>query len=292
MKGSIAALLGAGLMLLSVPAAAQEKNAKPTEQETGEAVAEMMKSMFKVEPLTTEQQTRLPQAQALVARIMPPGTMNQIMGGMFDKFLGPMMSMAGEASSSDVARELGVEGEELELEDEQAAQIAAILDPVWKERREAEMAAMQQAMSTVMTAMEPSMRKGMSEAYAIAFTSAEMTDIDRFFATPSGASFARKSYALASDPRILSASMESLPQMMAQFKVMEEDMKAVSAKFPARRSYADLSPAQRDEIAKATGLSQDEIEAGMARAEAERAKKEAGEDEADEEVADDAASAE
>jgi len=188
-----AALLGAGL-LSAAPLAAQEKNTPQSQAEksTGDEVAVMMRSMFKVEPLTAEQQARLPQAEALIARIMPPGTMNQIMGGMYDKLLGPIMEMAGEASSEDIARELGIETDSLELEDGDAARIAAILDPVWKERRDAETAAVQRAMSTVMTAMEPGMRKGMAEAYAVAFTAAEMADIEAFFITPSGTSFARK----------------------------------------------------------------------------------------------------
>lgn len=252
-----------------------ESQGEPSEQE----VAAIMQSIFKVEPLSAEQQARLPQAQKLIARIMPPGTMGKMLGGMYDKLLGPVMAMAGEASSSDVARELGVTGEELELADGEAARIIAILDPVWKERQEAEMAAMQRAMSTVMTALEPGMRKGMAEAYAIAFTASELTDIDRFFATPSGASYAEKSYALASDPRLIATAMEGLPQMMAQFKTMEEETKAASAKFPPRRGYADLTPAQRAEIARLTGLQQGAIREGMDRAAAERAKKDAGSDE-------------
>lgn len=190
--------------------------------------------------------------------------------------LGPIMAMAGEASASDVARELGVEVEDLTLEDDEAARIVAILDPVWKERQEAEMAAIQRTMSTVMTAMEPGMRKGMAEAYAIAFSAAELADIDRFFATPSGATYAEKSYALASDPRLMAAAMEGLPQMMAQFKAMEEEAKAASAKFPPRRGYADLTSAQREEITRLTGLQQGAIREGMDRAAAERAKKDAG----------------
>lgn len=279
MRGTTTGLLALGLAAM-VPTAANAGQAKnettASREEPSEAeVADLMKAMFKVEPLTAEQQARLPQAEKLIARIMPPGTMGKMMGGMYDKLLGPIMAMAGEASSSDVARELGVDAEELELEDGEAARIVAILDPVWKERQEAEMAAMQRAMSSVMTAMEPGMRKGMSEAYAIAFTAAELTDIDRFFATPSGATYAEKSYALASDPRLMAAAMEGLPQMMAQFKTMEEEAKAASAKFPPRRSYGDLSAGQRQEIARLTGLGQDTIREGMDRVAAERAEADA-----------------
>lgn len=278
LSGMVAASLAAAMLAQPVSAQQPEPKSATSADKSEATAASLMQAMFKVEPLTAEQSARLPQAEKLVARVMPPGTMNQIMGGMYDKMLGPIMAMAGEASSGDIARELGVDSDVLELEDEEAARIAAILDPVWKERREAEMAVVQRAMSTAMSAVEPGMRKGMAEAYAINFTAAELADIDSFFATPSGATFAKKSYALASDPRLVAASMQALPQMMAQMKTMEEEAKAASAKFPPRRSYADLTPVQRDEIAKLTGLKQGAIREGMERAAAERTKKEAGED--------------
>lgn len=270
---------GAVAALMTLPAQAQAPDAPAAEKPAEQEAAAMMQALFKAEPLTAEQRTRLPQAEKLVARIMPPGTMSQVMGGMYDKLLGPIMAKAGEASSGDIARELGVDPDKLALEDDEAARLAAILDPAWKERREAEMAAVQRAMTTMMTAMEPGMRRGMAEAYAVSFTAAELADIDRFFATQTGAAYAKKSYALASDPRLVAASLEALPQMMAQMKAMEEEAKAASAKFPPRRAYADLTPAQRSEIAKLTGLQQGAIREGMERAAAERAKEDGGLDE-------------
>lgn len=271
-------IFGAALALSAVPATAgQAAAARPATDEAKKSsekgMAALMQAMFKVEPLTAAQRDRLPQAARLVASIMPPGTMAQVMGGMYDKMLGPIMAMAGEASSGDIARELGVDPDKLELDDEEAARIAAILDPVWKERREAEMASAQRAMSSVLSAMEPGMRKGMAEAYAVNFTASELTDIERFFATSSGASFARKSYALASDPRIIAASMEALPTVLAQMKSVEADMNAASARFPPRRGYEDLTPAERSELSKLTGLRADAIREGMRRAAEARAKK-------------------
>ena len=69
--------------------------------------------------------------------------------------------------------------------------------------------------------------------------------------------------------------MEALPAMMAQMKAMEDAVKTATAKLPPRRSYADLTPAQRTEIARLTGLEASAIREGMERAAAERAEKEA-----------------
>ena len=268
----IGQITGMALLALAMPAVAQTASPPIHAPQDGargdrsEDAAAALKAMFKVEPLTAEQQARLPQAQALVAQIMPPGTLDQMMGGMFDKMLGPIMAMDTGPSSHEIAGQLGIEDEDFSLSDEDAARIAAILDPAYKERQAREMKAVQSSMRKVMALMEPSMRKGMAEAYAATFTAPEMTDIAAFFATPSGASFARKSYALASDPRIMSASMEVLPNLMGQMKEIEAEVKSATADLPAKKTYDALSAAERAALARLTGLTPAELRAGMARA--------------------------
>lgn len=283
MKTTTIALIAGLTSLAGQPAfAAQDTSSKNTvaasapEEQDGEPseadVMRMMQTLFQVEPLTAEQRARLPQAEAVIARMMPPGSLQQVMGGMFDKIMGPLGTLGSEVDSDTIAEELGSDEAAIDLSDEDAARIGAILDPARVQRQEAEMAATQKVMNAAMTAMEPGMRKGMAEAYAATFTTTELTDIEQFFTTPSGNAFATKSYALASDPRIMAAAMEGMPVMMAEMKAVEADIKAAQARLPARRSYADLSAQQRAEIARLTGLSQDAIEAGMARAEAKRVK--------------------
>lgn len=265
---------GAALLLTASIAAQPVANVAPTKEERSAAgMAEMMRAMFKVEPLTPEQLARLPQAQAVIAKMMPPGTLQEMMGRMFDKFLSPLMATQSGASRSQLARELGVrDDEDFALKDTDAARVAAILDPAWKERRKAEMAAAQRAVTVALTAMEPAMRKSMAEAYAVTFTGAELAAIDRFFSTPEGATFARKSYALASDPRIMAGAMEGLPAMLGQMKALEGEVKAATASLPKPRGYDDLTAAQREELARLTGLDQTDLRAGMGRAAEERAK--------------------
>lgn len=271
MKKTVLAAAAIGLMTPSMPVAARndgEKNTSAsTRKEPSEAeVMAMMQAMFPVEPLTAEQRDRLPQAQAVIAKLMPPGAMQQVAGGMFDKMLNPMVAMATKADGSVVARELAIEDENFAIDESAAARVAEILDPVREERVRLVTEATQRAMSGAMIAMEPAMRKGMAEAYAATFTKPELTAIDAFFSTVEGASYARKSYALASDPRIMAAAMEGLPAMMGQMKAMEADVKSADAKLPPRRAYADLSAAERAELAKLTGLTQDGIRQGMAKA--------------------------
>lgn len=260
-------LISGAMLALAIPGAAQagSQPAPPRAQSPEAEVAAAMAKIFKVEALTAEQQARLPQAQALIAQIMPPGTLDQVMGGMFDKMLGPLMAMDIAPSSAQLARQLGVEDEDFTLSQADAEQVATLLDPVWKERRAREMAAVKDTTRKVMTMMEPAMRKGMAEAYAVTFTAPEMTDIAAFFSTPSGASFARKSYALASDPRILAASMEMIPTKMGQMKDIESAVEAATADLPAKKTFDTLSPAERAALSRLTGQSAAALRAGMER---------------------------
>lgn len=251
--------LATPLALLASPLAAND--ADPDAEREAEAMA-ALSQMFVAEPLTPEQQARLPLAQALVEQIMPPGTMNEVMGGMFDNMLGPLMEMAATAGPS-VNRMVGYSAQELGVSEATAAEIAAIVDPLWQERRTREMSLLQDAMAKVLTDMEPAMRMGMSEAYAVHFTRDELTDISAFFATESGATYARKSYALSSDPRIMSATMSQMPAMMGRLKQMEEDAKVIVAELGEKKTFDTLTGAEKRRLMELTGLSEAELRSGM-----------------------------
>lgn len=253
--------LGAGsaLALLAQPVVAQE-TASPEDQAE---MVDAMRAMFPKEPLTAEEESRLPQAKIIIDRMIPEGTLGEMMGSMFDKMLGPIMEMAASNPKADVARQLGMDPTELELTDEKAVELAGILDPAWRDRNAAIGAVMPQLMKDMMATMEPTMRKAMTEAYAIYFNETELADIDAFFSTESGLSFARKSFTMSSDPRILAASIEALPAMMGSFAEMETRMEEATAGLPDPRGWGDLSAADRARISSLTGMSEDEIEEGM-----------------------------
>lgn len=262
MRKSIAAATAALALVCATPVAAQEDAAEE------DRFAAMM-SMFAPEPLTAEQEARLPAAQAIVAKIVPPGTMGEMTSSMFGGMLGPIMDMALQPSSAEAAKQLGLDPEDLELDSDQSAEVLALLDPVWRERQERTLEATQSAIGKLMTAMEPAMRDAMSQLYAVNFDARELSDIDTFFSTDSGAAFARKSFTMASDPRMMGAVMQSMPQLMGSFAEMEADMAAAVADLPRARGFTDLDAAQRARLAELTGLDQAAIEEAMARAAAE-----------------------
>lgn len=247
----------AALALIPQPLAAQDDTSDPAVDQT----MAMIGAMFPAEPLTPEQQARLPQAQRIITRMIPDGTMSEMVGPMFDKLLGPIMAAGGASANNAITKGIGIEAGSLDLSPEQTAELAALFDPAHAEREKREAAVMPGVMRDLMTVMEPSMRKAMSELYAIHFSAAELDGIEAFFQTDIGTAFARKSFTMSSDPRILSASMEALPQMMGSFAAMEQKMAQATADLPARRGFAELSAAEQAKVAKLTGYSVDELQA-------------------------------
>lgn len=260
----------AALALAPQPLAAQdmtEDTAATEPAAEGDPMAQamgMLGAMFPVEPLTAEQQGRLPQASRIITRMIPEGTLGEMMGGMFDKLFGPMAALGGAPASAVVQKGIGLSPVDAGLTEEQTAEIAALLDPAYEERHAREMAVMPTMMREMMTVMEPTMRKAMSELYAINFSQKELDDIEAFFKTDSGTAYARKSFTMSSDPRILAASMESLPQMMGAIGDMEKKVAAASADLPAKRSFADLPTADKAKIAALSGYSVEQIEGLLA----------------------------
>ncbi|MGI9374809.1 MAG: hypothetical protein ACR2PC_01740 [Tsuneonella suprasediminis] len=230
------------------------------------AMMAVLSSMFAAEPLTEEQEKRLPLAKKIVDKMVPPGTYGEMMGSMFNKIIGPMMSKLEEASPADVAKQIGMEPDEIDLDSERLAEVSALLDPAWQERRKLEMTAVQGAMGKMMTAMEPGVRAALSEAYAVYFDQKELADIDGFFSTDSGVAFARKSFTMSSDPRFIAATMKALPEAMGALADVEEEVKTATAALPPLRDWADLSGEQRAHLSELTGLSAQQLEEGMARA--------------------------
>jgi hypothetical protein len=243
------------LALTPQPLLAQE-----SPEEIDQAMA-MLGQMFPAEPLTPEQETRLPQAQRIITRMIPEGTLGELMGSMFDKLMGPMMAAADTSAITAVINGIGLERSELDLTPEHTAELAALFDPAHAERQTREAAVMPGVMRDLMTVMEPSMRKAMSELYAIHFSQTELDGIEAFFQTDVGTAYARKSFTMSSDPRIISVSMEALPQMMGSFAEVEQKMAEATADLPKQRAFADLSAAEQAKVAELTGYELDDLKA-------------------------------
>ena len=245
--------MAAAALVCAVPAAAQED---PEHSESAmspgdlDEFAGIMAGLFQTEPLTEEQNARLPAAQAVVGEMMPDGFYGEMMAGMMDKMLRPMLTMFSQPEFVLGAR-LTVDAEAIEaLEEAEQEELTAMLDPAYQARGDAMVAVLTSRMGGMFTAMEGPMREGLSKAYAVRFDDAQLADIAAFFATPTGGEYARESMALFADPQVMQASMQALPAMMSGFGDIESAMREAMAALPAERGYGDLTEAQRERMAE------------------------------------------
>ena len=249
----------AAILSATAPAAAQEADTEPMEQAMDQTMAQLGE-MFPVVPLTADEQARLAVARGVVERIMPPGTMGELMGSMFDNMLGPMTKLAGDNPNAAFLSKTGIDAAAQGMTETQTSEALALLDHVWKERIEREAKIMPRMMTRLMTDLEPAMRTAMSELYAVYFDERELADIDAFFSTESGATYARESFRMSSDPRLMGAMMEQMPVMMTALMGMAGEMEQATADLPPVRHFKDLDAGQRTRLSELTGLPSQELE--------------------------------
>ena len=223
------------------------------------AVLAMMSGLFQAEPLTAEQEARLPAATAIVATMMPEGFYGEIMRDMMEKTMRPMMAMFSEPDFILASRLTLDEAALAELSDAEKQELLTMLDPAWDQRADTMVDALISNMGGAFAAVEPPVRAGLAKAYAVRFDEAQLADISTFFATPTGGEFARQSMALFADPQVMGATMEAMPEMIGSFTEMETAMEAALESLPAERDYADLSMAQRARMADLLGVEPDAL---------------------------------
>ena len=221
--------------------------------------AEMFADAFTAEPLTAEQEDRLPAASALIDTMMPEGFYAEMMESMVEPMLAPMLSMlSGEQGARMVlTSRLALDAQAIDaLPGEEAMELAQLLDPGFAGRGEVLEGFLTGMMVDMGSAIEPGFRSGLARAYAVRFDEAQLADIAAFFATPTGRVYATESFRLNADPQVMAASMQAMPAMMQQMAGMEEDIKVAMAELPGERKLGELAPAERRRLAQVLGVAE------------------------------------
>lgn len=225
------------------------------------AFAQAMADAFAAEPLTAEQETRVPAAVAVVDQVFPEGTYRRMM----DESLKPMMgSLFGSTSALPVAiigEAIGIAPDEVEvMGDTTIGEIMEIVDPVWQERSGLVSNLTLELMDGIVDQVEPPMRAGLARAYAVRFTDQQLAELSAFFATETGAYYAGESYIIFTDPQVMGAMQEMVPAMMEMVPELTRKMEERMAALPEMRSYTDLSEVERDRLASLLGLTREALE--------------------------------
>ncbi|OZA94779.1 DUF2059 domain-containing protein [Altererythrobacter sp. H2] len=256
MKKGVALLVGAMALAIAQPAAAQD----PAPDFS--ALRSAMGEMFTAEPLTAEQQARVPQAEQVVAQLFPAGTyrkmMDQMMGPMMDGIMGSIQNVP----LADLARLGGVDESALSaMGDARLGELSAILDPAYEERNRIMGQVSVDMVTRLMDRIEPGYRAGLARAFATRFTAAELGELHGFFGTPVGARYAGESMLIYADPQVMSAMNEMMPAMLDMMPAMIEEMQAKTAHLPPARTAAELGDSELTRLAELLGVPADDLKA-------------------------------
>jgi len=248
----VAALAAAALP--AAPLAAQESTAAATDEinQEMEALGGMFGDMFgTAEPLTPEQEARVPAAQSVVLKLFPEGTyakmMNETLAPMMDGIMGNIAGTPGIL----LIELTGLPPSQLsDLDEAKLEQAVALLDPNAAERNAEIAQAMVDMMTGIIEQIEPSYRAGLARAYAVRFTAAELIDLDAYFATPVGSKYAAESFLIFADPQVMSAMNEMMPAVMQQMPDIMGAVGQIAEKYPKGRTFSALSAEEQDQLAQ------------------------------------------
>ncbi|MBE5073853.1 DUF2059 domain-containing protein [Erythrobacteraceae bacterium E2-1 Yellow Sea] len=247
MKMIKAALAATLLAVLATPALAQDD---------GDAQAmQQMAQIFRADPLTAEQQLRLPASEVVVQKIFPPGTYIQMMNETLRPMMDQMMAQMGNLPLKHLVAMAGVSEDEIaELGDGTLAELAQIMDPAYQQRQKIIADETMNWMAQLMDTVEPSFRAGLARAYAVRFSESELADMSAFFDTPSGGKYASQSMLIMTDRQVMAAMSEMMPAMFDMMPVMTQAIQERTASLPPARDIDDLSDEERARIAELLGV--------------------------------------
>ena len=265
MKRLFASAASAFALCLAVPLSAQEETA-PSDAEVQQeldALGSLFGDMFgTADPLTEEQEARVPAAQSVVLKLFPEGTyakmMNETLAPMMDGIMGNIVGTPAIA----LMELTGLPPSALsDVDEANLAEAVALLDPSAAERNAEIGRVTIEMIGGIVAKIEPSYRAGLARAYAVRFTEAELADLDAYFATDVGSKYAAESFLIFADPQVMSAMNEMVPAMMESMPAMMGDIGALAEKYPAGRTFSQLSSDEQDTLAALLGTTLEDLAA-------------------------------
>ena len=222
----------------------------------------LMGALFEVDPLTPEQEARLPLAQDMARLIMPDGSF----GAAMDSTMEPMMAMiigeAGNDPRTRLAEISGVPAEELAaLGDAEAQEALDIFDPQFAARQQRSKDLVVGMIGKLLDLVEPAYREALAGALAVRFDEGEMRELLAFFATPVGAKFAQESFLVQFDPRMIGVMQAMGPAFVKIMPEVMEEAGAIEAELGTARDFTELSAAERTRAARLLDKSASELDA-------------------------------
>lgn len=204
---------------------------------------------------------RLAVARRIAAKLLPDGGYRTMMRGVMDQTVDTMLDQMTKLPLGKMLATMGVPAEQAgKIKMENIKRVAEMMDPAFEQRTQLAMHAMIDGMIDVISRFEPDMREAMAEAYAHRFTEAQLTELLRFFETPTGDLYASQLMTLASDPALKKVVQSLTPALYQALPDMLERAQAATAALPKPRDPKTLTKAERIEIAQLLGLDTKDVQ--------------------------------
>lgn len=251
------------LSIIAAPASAQTVESETLTDEQYEALGNLFGDMFgDAEPLSQEEQERVPSAMMVVSKLMPEGTMARMMEESMQPMMESMIGGMGAGPALSVSQLTGLGPFELsEIDPSKLDEAAKLLDPAAEDRNKAMGSAMFGIVAEVMADVEPAYRAGLARAYAVRFTKAELDDLSAYFDTPVGKKYAAESYLIFADPQVMASMNEMMPAVMQRMPEMMTVTQQLETEFPKGRTFSDLSAEEQTRLSELLGVSKEDLKA-------------------------------
>lgn len=173
---------------------------------------------------TQADSARLAAADRVVAKLVPQGTYMRMMRDNFPQIMEAMIAQMSGMTAADLG--------EKDKSGKSLAQLAAEKDPSFRDRMTIMTRVMGEEFGTLMDRLEPRVRVALGKAFARRFTLQQLTDMDAFFATPSGAAFAKDYLLTFMDPEMMQEMSAFTPEMMRAMPAIMKRVEKETAHLP------------------------------------------------------------
>ncbi len=167
---------------------------------------------------------RLAIADSIVAKLVPAGIYLRMMRDTFPPMMDAMVARMSGMTAADLGAK-DTDGKTLE-------QSAIANDPAFRERMTIMTRVMGEELGKVMDGLEPRVRTALGKSFARRFTLQQLRDLDAFFATPSGAAFAKDYLLTLMDPEMMQEMSAATPELIRAMPAIMARVEKETAHLP------------------------------------------------------------
>lgn len=197
-------------------------------------------------PAAAPDPARLAAARPVVDSLWPLGTYRRMMDGTMSQLMDAMMSSMFDMKAADIVG--GAAGEEArgEMGERTMGELAQSADPHFRERMKITTDVMFAEMLPLMDKFEPAIRDSLTAIYARRFTVAQLGDMGRFFATPTGKIYAEQWMMTFVDPEIARNMSAFVPEFSKAMPAILKKVEAATAHLPPPTRPAGAGEAESE----------------------------------------------